>query len=379
MRSGLVTLPEPPTVARGAAVPDRPCLLVTGATGVLGRALLPLLDGSDVVALTHRADLGSPTVRTVRGDLTRPRLGLDDATYGRLVDRTTAVVHAAAVTDFGVGEPGTSALNVEGTRRVLDLAAAAGARVLYVSTAFVARAELTPEARGSSAWSASGSPDAYVSSKRRAEALVAASGLPATVARPSVVIGHSRTGAISRYQGLHWLIRGLLRNQVPIMPVDAATRVDVVPVDVAARALAALVDGGLPGGEFWLTAGSAALPVQDLVDTCVFEAERRGLPADPPRFVTREMVERLFRPVFIEPLPASERRRFDELMAMSALFDGAPVFPSSLGELRGGPPALTREDVAAAVAANVADVAAGLPPARRARDVGPGGVAEAAA
>src|SRR3712207_8286898 len=35
------------------------------------------------------------------------------------------------------------------------------------------------------------------------------------------------------------------------------------------------------------------------------------------------LVERLFRPVFIDPLPRRDRRRFDELMAMSALFDGA--------------------------------------------------------
>jgi nucleoside-diphosphate-sugar epimerase len=341
-------------------VRDRPGLLVTGATGVLGSALLPLLDGFDVVALTHSAQPGSP-IATVRGDLTRPRLGLDDATYRDLVARTTTVVHSAAITDFGVGEPGTSALNVEGTRRVLDLAAEAGARVLYVSTAFVARTELTTEARGDSTWEAEASPEPYLASKRRAEALVTGSGLPATIARPSVVIGDSVSGAVSRYQGLHWVIRGLLRNQIPILPVAASAPVDVVPVDVAARALAALVHAGLPDGAFWLTAGPAAHPVSDLVDTCLAAAERLELPADPPRFVTRDMVERLFRPVFIDPLPRRDRRRFDELMAMSALFDGAPVFPTSLGSLPGGPPALTPESVADAVAATVADVASGLP------------------
>jgi nucleoside-diphosphate-sugar epimerase len=349
-------------------VPDGPGLLVTGATGVLGSALLPLLGGSDVVALTHRAELESPYVASVRGDLTLPRLGLDDATYRDLAARTTTIVHAAAVTDFAAGEPATSALNVDGTRRVLDLAAAAGARVLYVSTAFVARAELTTEARGGSTWEAQAGPEAYLSSKRRAEALVAASGLPATIARPSVVIGDSSTGAVARYQGLHWVVRGMLRNQVPILPVQPDARVDVIPVDVAARALVALVDAGAPAGEFWLTSGPAALPVLDLVDACIEAAERLGRPADPPRFVTRDMVERLFRPVFIEPLPARDRRRFDELMGMSALFDGAPVFPTSLGRLPGGPPALTREAVADAVAATVDDVAGRLPRARPAQD-----------
>jgi nucleoside-diphosphate-sugar epimerase len=349
-------------------VPDRPGLLVTGATGVLGRALLPLLGGHDVVALTHRADLGEPGVTSVRGDLSHAGLGLDDAAYRDLVARTTTVVHAAAITDFGVGEPGTSALNVDGTRRVLDLAAEAGARVLYVSTAFVTRAELTSEARGACTWEAKASPEPYLSSKRRAEALVAGSGLPTTIARPSVVIGDSATGAIARSQGLHAVVRALLRNQVPILPVQPDARVDVVPVDVAARGLAALLGDGGPDGEYWLTSGQAALPATSLVDTCLRAAEALGLPADPPRFVTRDMVQRLFRPVFIDPLPARDRRRFDELMAMAALFDGAPALPTSLGAIPGGPPALTPGCVDAAVAATVADVAGRLPSSGRARN-----------
>ena len=88
-------------------MPDRPGLLVTGATGVLGSALLPLLGEHDVVALTHHTDAGG--VRTVRGDLTRPRLGLDDAAYGELVARTTTVVHSAAVTSRP-GRSGTAEL-----------------------------------------------------------------------------------------------------------------------------------------------------------------------------------------------------------------------------------------------------------------------------
>ena len=52
------------------------------------------------------------------------------------------------------------------------------------------------------------------------------------------------------------MIRGLLRNQVPILPVQPDAPVDVVPVDVAARGLAALLDDGVPGGEYWLTSGA---------------------------------------------------------------------------------------------------------------------------
>jgi nucleoside-diphosphate-sugar epimerase len=344
-------------------VPARPGLLLTGASGVVGRALMPQLGGFDVVSLCHRADPGGTVVRA---DLTRPRLGLDATTYRDLAARTTTVVHAAAITDFGVGEPATSALNVDGTARVLDLAAEAGARVLYVSTAFVARTDLTTEARGTDAWEAAISPAAYLGSKRRAEALVRDSGLPVTIARPSVVLGHSRTGEIARFQGLHAVFRAVLRNEVPIMPLPATSLVDVVPVDVVAGALAALLAAGLPGGEHWLTAGPAAPTVADLAAECVRQAHAAGRPADGPRYVTLDMVERLFRPVFVDPLPERLRRRFDDLVAMCALFTDAPEFPTSLGRLPGGPPRLTRADVDTAVRASVAHLAGRLGLERRA-------------
>jgi nucleoside-diphosphate-sugar epimerase len=349
-------------------VPERPGLLLTGATGVLGRALLPLLAAHEVVALTHRAD-APPGSSAVRGDLTRPRLGLDERTYRELVGRATTVVHCAAVTDFSVGEPGTSALNVDGTRRLLDLAADAGARVLYVSTAFVGRADRTPEGRGSSTWDTEATPTAYLTSKRRAEALVRGSGLDWTIARPSIVIGDSVTGAIARYQGLHSLIRGIVRDQVPIIAGPATSPVDVVPADVAAAALAALLDSSLPG-EHWLTAGPAAPTIEHLVDIVLRTAQAHGLDPSRPRFATQDMVHRLIRPVFIEPLPARNRLRFDELTAMCAIFEGAPLLPTSLGRLPGGPAAPSRASVDAALAVTATEVARRVRGGRRAPRTG---------
>jgi nucleoside-diphosphate-sugar epimerase len=327
-------------------------VLMTGATGVVGSALLPRLP-HPVVALTHSSPAVGPWVR---GDLTRPRLGLDDDTYGRLVAGIGTVVHAAAVTDFAAGERATADLNIEGTSRVLEFAAEAGARVLYVSTAFVVRAELTAEARGCASWEAAITPGHYLRSKCRAEALVASSGLGVAIARPSIVIGDSVTGRIARHQGLHGVLKALLRNQVPLLPLPPGSRVDVVPVDVVADALAALVDAGIPAGEYWLTAGPAAPTAQETVDLCQGLGADLGIDTDPPRFVPRDMVDRLLRPVFIDPLPARARRKFDDLMALCALFDGAPEFPTSLGRLPAGPPALTRETLRRAVTASVLDL-----------------------
>ena len=333
-------------------MPERPGLLVTGATGVLGHALLPLLREHDVTALTHRAQLDGG-VATLRGDLTRPLLGLDEDTYRRLAARTTTIVHAAAVTDFAVGEPATSALNVEGTRRVLDLAAEAGARVLYVSTAFVDRADRLPRFDGAGS---DATPTAYLISKRQAEELVRGSGLDWTIARPSVVIGDSGTGAIARYQGLHWLIRGIVRDQVPIIAGPADSLVDVVPADVAAQALACLVDTALPG-EHWISAGPAAPTIAHLVDIVLRVAEAHGWTPSRPRFLPRATVHRLVRPVFIEPLPARDRRAFDDLTAMCSVFEGAPLLPTSLGSIPGGPPEPTRASVDAALEVTATEIA----------------------
>jgi nucleoside-diphosphate-sugar epimerase len=329
-------------------MPEKRCVLLTGASGVVGSALLPRLHRHRVVALTHSAPAGG---LQLRGDLTRPRLGLDAASYRDLTRQVDTVVHAAAMTDFGAGERATVDLNVEGTRRVLEFAAEAGARVLHVSTAFVARAQLTTETRGGDTWEATISPAAYLRSKRRGEDLVVASGLPAAIARPSVVIGDSRTGRIARFQGLHAVLRALLRNQVPLLPLPPESRLDVVPVDVVAGALAALVDDGVPSGAYWLTAGAAAPTARDTADRCRAVGAELGLTTDPPRFVPRDMVERLLRPVFIDPLPAPARRKFDDLMAMTALFDGAPEFPSSLADLPSGP--LTRAVLDDAVSASI--------------------------
>lgn len=80
----------------------------------------------------------------------------------------------------------------------------------------------------------------YTRSKAEAEALLAATApeLPLLVARPSVVVGHTRLGC-GPSASLFWLYRAtdLLRRY--LQPLEAQE--DVVPVDYVARALCALV------------------------------------------------------------------------------------------------------------------------------------------
>lgn len=343
----------------------RNCLL-TGASGVVGSALLPKLNGHQVVSLTHSAHVRG---EQVRGNLTQPLLGLDPCTHRMLAEQVDTVVHVAALTDFSASDEATADLNVEGTRRILDFAAEADARVLYVSTAFVARESLGQRSRGADLGEASASPSAYLDSKRRAEELVHSSGLAAAIARLAVVIGDTGSGEITRFQGLHQLIKALLRDQLPIVPLDPDARIDIVPRDVVADALAAIVDAGVPRGEYWLTAGAAAPTARTVLEESRQIAADLKISFELPRFVSAEMVSRLLRPVFIDPLPLQARRRFDELMAMTALFTDADPFPTSLGSIPNGPGELTERALRDALATSIrylCEASGMIPPPRAA-------------
>lgn len=100
-------------------------ILVTGAGGQLGRALLAALDGRDVIAADHAAlDVGDR-----------------DAVVGAITSlRPDVIVHAAAWTDVDACESDPDRalrVNAMGTRHVADGARRVGAHVVALSTDYV--------------------------------------------------------------------------------------------------------------------------------------------------------------------------------------------------------------------------------------------------
>ena len=142
----------------------RRTVLLTGASGVVGSALIPELRAHRVVALSHRRRPPGP-VAQVHGDLTKPRLGLSRQTYNTLTAQIDTVVHCGAVTDFATGARETSEVNVRGTENVVHFAAEADALLIYVSSAFVARIDTTRGQLGET----SANPVHYLTSKQAAE------------------------------------------------------------------------------------------------------------------------------------------------------------------------------------------------------------------
>ncbi|MEV7617236.1 SDR family oxidoreductase [Streptomyces sp. NPDC089799] len=337
-------------------MPSHPTVLLTGASGVVGSALLPQLSDCHVIALIHRTPVAGADEQ-LAGDLTAPRLGLDPDAYRALAARVDVIVHCAAVTGFSNGPEATHALNEAGTRRMTELAADAGAVLHHVSTAFVDRNDLTRAQLGQDHGDATARPEDYLDSKRAGEDVVRSSGVPAVIIRPSVVIGDSVTGAISAFQGMHGILHGLLRGVLPLVPVPAESPVDFVPQDLVAATIAGLIRQGRRDGEVWVTAGNSALSTERVMQVVGDTAEELGLDPVRPRMVGPEMIDRLIRPVFIANLHPRARRRFDDMLAMTALFAHGHVFPTGLGREPGVPAAPRPEELEAALRASVAYMA----------------------
>src|ERR1700716_1418211 len=90
-----------PRLSGGGRSPAGATVLLTGASGLVGQALLSELRGREIVCLTHRTPVSDGGTVSVRGDLTQRHFGLSDLDYRALAGRVDAVIHCAAVTDFG--------------------------------------------------------------------------------------------------------------------------------------------------------------------------------------------------------------------------------------------------------------------------------------
>ena len=107
--------------------------------------------------------------------------------------------------------------------------------------------------------------NSYERSKFEAEALVRAADLPATILRPSIVVGDRRSGWTSAFNVLYWPLRAFARGLFTAVPAVPSAPVDVVSVDYVADAIHALceADGGV-GETYHLTAGPEASTIGEI-------------------------------------------------------------------------------------------------------------------
>src|SRR5205085_9173760 len=156
-------------------------------------------------------------------DLTSPRLGLSDARFDELAASVSSIVHSAASVSFTLPLDEARVINVQGTARMLELAARMPdlEHYAHISTAYVAGThrgvfgerdfDLGQAFRNS-----------YEQTKFEAEQLVRSHPeIPFSIIRPSIVVGDRRSGWTAAFNVLYWPLRAFARGlftEVPGVP-----------------------------------------------------------------------------------------------------------------------------------------------------------------
>lgn len=291
-------------------------LLMTGFPGFLGSALLPrlLARRADVrasclvqprhLALAQRRvdeltrvhpDLGG-RIDLVPGDITAPGLGLAADRPDGLAD-VTEVWHLAAVYDLAVDRETAHRVNVAGTAAVLEFCRSRPRleRLQYVSTCYVSGRYEGTFTEDSLA-EGQDFRNHYEATKHEAEVLVReamAGGLPATVYRPGIVVGDSRTGETQKYDGPYFFASYLQRfplvAPVPRLADPDAVRFSPVPRDFVVDAMDALAALERSVGRTYALTDPDPPTVRQLVDAFAGHLGKRvvwvPLPLGPTRFL----------------------------------------------------------------------------------------------
>ena len=293
-------------------------LLFTGFPGFLGTELLPriLRDREGVArcivqsrwatlarSRVQELETTSPglagRVELVEGDITRPQAGLADP--ATTLQGVQEVFHLAAVYDLTVGASAAQAVNVNGTRNVLNLAdrCADLRRFHHVSTCYVSGTHAGPFMeddldRGQAF------KNPYEETKFISEREVRARierGMPATVYRPASVVGDSGSGATQKLDGAYMFIRFILRQgplaMLPVVGDPYRVLVNIVPRDFVVSAIATLSLTPSSVGRTYHVADAAPESVGGMLDAIATAAGSRLVRVRTPLRLVKSALRRV--------------------------------------------------------------------------------------
>lgn len=290
-------IPRPaPSAAPALESLPTQCVMITGASGFLGAHLTrELLDGgqADKVlclmrdgnrdrlldTLTHYfgpdwCAQNSWRVNTAKGDVSKPRFGMEADEYLSLARRVGAVFHCAADVRHYVSDARSIDTNVAGTVNAADFAMAAGVPFNHISTMSVSGEYLLREPEASVVYTEADfdigqnwQDNIYVRGKFLAEREVfdrVERGLCARVYRLGRLVGRDSDGVFQpnpKSNAVYLTLRGI--QAVGAMPESMAKMpIDLTPIDFTARAIAALSSADAPVCHI---ADPAPLPMIDAV------------------------------------------------------------------------------------------------------------------
>ena len=290
-------------------MPAPDVVLFTGFPGFIGERLLPRLvdrrpDAVFLCLVQPRfADAAARSlleiearypntrgrIRIAGGDITLPGLGLADA--ADVLPQMTAAYHLAAAYDLAVPRELGMRVNVEGTRNVLNFLAGAPRlqHLHYVSTAYVS-GTATGTFRETDLDVGQRFKNFYEETKFLAEVEVARSGLPATVYRPAIVVGDSRTGETGKFDGPYFTLAAMERVPSPGLFIKVGwgrNPANLVPVDFIVDALAALSAAASSTGRTYHLTDPAPLPVSEVARLLAREMGKSFLLVPVPKTVAK--------------------------------------------------------------------------------------------
>ena len=212
-----------------------PTVLVTGATGFVGSHLVRALveEGYDVRAMTRRPDGYEGAGEPVGGDVFEPST-LKGALRG--VDVAYYLVHSLDDENF-------ERLDAEAARAFGRAAADAGVRqIVYLGGLGEDDGRLSPHLR----------------SRRRVEVLLGEAGVPLTVLRAAIVVGHG---------GISWEITRQLVKNLPAMvaPHWVGTRTQPIALQDVVRYLVEVLDNERAIGRVFEIGGAEVLTYRDML------------------------------------------------------------------------------------------------------------------
>jgi len=302
---------------------------------------------NDLAAITRLTDAPLENFALVEGDITQENLGLSGDDLRIIFEETTDVYHLAAVYDLAVEKDLAFSVNVEGTKNVNELVKNVKKlrRYNYVSTCYVA-GKRTGEILETELEHDAGFRNFYEETKYLAEIEVERlkERLPATIYRPSVVVGDSQTGETAKYDGIYSLIHYLRKapNLLRFVNVgNSAVKLNLVPVYFVVEAIATLSTDERAVGKTVALADPNPLTTEELFDQISEALTSKKSVVKPPPLLVEKSLMLPFSPVLSGlPFPSVpyffvpqtyDTRVADRLLAAHNI--ACPPFASYVGNL----------------------------------------------